>query len=59
MCTHRYMYKEGMKLAARYAAEEAALKEELKVRKLCTQQMCTKEMLHTEMCTKKMLHTVY
>ncbi|MEW5298996.1 MAG: hypothetical protein WDW36_002057 [Sanguina aurantia] len=26
----RYMYKEGMKLAARYAAEEAALKEELK-----------------------------
>ncbi len=28
----RYMYREGMKLAARYKAEEEALKAELKVR---------------------------
>ncbi len=27
-----YLYKEGMKLAARYKAEEEALKAELKVR---------------------------
>ncbi len=27
----RYMYKEGLKLAAKYAAEEAALCSELKV----------------------------
>lgn len=28
----RYLYKEGMKLAAKYAEEEKALAEELKVR---------------------------